>query len=146
MNRLKLKEKLPKSLDLSQRLPSQKLRLNDRRVAENMLSCARQRGITHPPCSYLSLPFSITSSIRTFYSSPPSEHKTTRQKIAKEKATERYHKIVRKREIKGLQEERNKVKQERAYQEQQRRIVEVKEKQVVAQVSTLQLSAARNGD
>ena len=146
MNCSKLKEKLPKFFHLSQRLLSQNRQRKHHRVAETMFSCARQRGITHPPCSYLSLPLSITSSIRSFHSSPPSEQKTTRQKVAKEKATERYHKIVRKREIKGLQEERNKVKQERAYQEQQRRIVEVKEKQVVAQVSTLQLSAARNGD
>jgi len=132
---LQVERKLSKFFHLSPSPLPQKLQFDDPRVAEIMLSCARQRAITHPPSSYLYIPFSITSSTRSFHSTPPAEQKTTRQKVAKEKAAERYHKIVKKREIKGLQEERNKVKEERAHQEQQRRILEVKEKRVVAQVS-----------
>jgi hypothetical protein len=98
-----------------------------------MLSAVRQRATCHPPQSFL-----LFSSTRSIHSTPQPEQKTTRQRIAKEKAAERYAKIVRKRTIKEIREERQEAKQERAFVEEQRRHQEVREKQVAARVSPLQ--------
>ncbi|GAA5912491.1 uncharacterized protein JCM6883_005919 [Sporobolomyces salmoneus] len=97
-----------------------------------MLSTVRQRAACHSPQSFLLL----SSSTRSIHSTPPSEQPTTRQRIAKEKAAERHAKIIRKRSIKEMREEREQAKQERAFAENFRRQQEVRDKQVAAREIT----------
>ncbi|GAA5949162.1 hypothetical protein JCM3765_003311 [Sporobolomyces pararoseus] len=100
-----------------------------------MLSAVRQRATCHPPQSFL-----LFSSTRSIYSTCPTEQKTTRQRLAKEKAAERYEKILRKRSIKELREDRLAAKEERAFQEEQRRYQEVRDKQEAAKEITQNLA------
>lgn len=95
-----------------------------------MLSTVRQRASCYPPQSFLLLP-----STRSVHSTFPLEQKTTRQKVAREKAAERYAKILKKRSIKEVRDEREQAKQERAFAAERVRHQEVRDKREAAQVS-----------
>ncbi|GAA5879495.1 hypothetical protein JCM16303_003224 [Sporobolomyces ruberrimus] len=89
-----------------------------------MLSAVRKRATCQAPSTFL-----LECSTRSIHSTPQARQKSTRQRIAKEKAEERYDKIVRKRAIKDVREERQQAKEDRAFAEQMRRAQEVKDKQ-----------------
>ncbi|GAA5931965.1 uncharacterized protein JCM15063_001087 [Sporobolomyces koalae] len=97
-----------------------------------MLSAVRQRATAR---SALIAPVQGRST-RAMHASLPVEHKSTRQRIAKEKVAQRYAKLVRKRSVKDMRETRREEKEHRAAQQDQLRHDEVVLKRQGAQEIT----------
>ncbi|GAA6022192.1 hypothetical protein JCM11491_002427 [Sporobolomyces phaffii] len=91
-----------------------------------MLSAVRQRATISPASSFAS------GSTRSVHSTRPAFQLSTRQRLAKDKAAQRYAKILKKRDIKDLRQERLDAKEDRALAEHHRRLQEAKDKQIAS--------------